>query len=512
VSLRNRLLAVCGLGLVLTIVAAWILIGSAATQRRQAGDQRSLTTAIADSTNLLARYDDEETGLRGYLLAGGQFFLQPESDAVAAVPKLEADLRSQAARLEGTLPLVQDMVSAHQRWATSILRVETGDVAAGRLAEAQALEAGGSGKVLFDRIRAASTRLRDTLSQRLITANQRASRSASQLKSTLVVVLTALVVLVAGLFGGLLRLVLRPLSAVGKDVRRVAGGSLDDPIGVYGPKEVRELAADAEAMRFRLRDEMRQGLRAAEALNQHAPAVVALQEALAAETPAVAGLELAIRLEPAEGILAGDWIDAFALPGRRLGVVVGDVAGHGPRPAVFALRLKTMLSANLAAGRTPGGSLTWACQQLLTDDAEMFATVFLAVIDLNMGTITYANGGHPEAYLLVEGALPSALPATGPLLSGLLAHWAWGDTERDFPVGAVLAAYTDGGVEARNPEGVQFGTTRLLAELAVAADTHHRGRVRDLADVLADTIEAVQAHSGVRLTDDCSLLACRRTA
>ena len=64
-----------------------------------------------------------------------------------------------------------------------------------------------------------------------------------------------------------------------------------------------------------------------EALTQQGPAVIALRDALAPTRSSAPGVVVEGRLDPAEGVLAGDWYDAIDLPGGRVGVVVGDVAG-----------------------------------------------------------------------------------------------------------------------------------------------------------------------------------------
>jgi sigma-B regulation protein RsbU (phosphoserine phosphatase) len=314
---------------------------------------------------------------------------------------------------------------------------------------------------------------------------------------------------------GLLRFVIGPLARVGSDLRRVSGGALDHPIGKRGPTEVRNLAVDAEAMRRRLRTEVANVLRGEEALDQHGPAVRALQLALAPHIIEVPRIEVATRLEPAEGLLAGDWLDLLMLSGDRLGVVLGDVSGHGPGAAVFALRLKIMISAGLTGGRSPAETLRWTRQQVDGEDPETLATVFVAVLDPRADILTYASAGHPDAHLL-RGAAPDTnsaagdsvtdLPATGQLLNALASHWNWGETTLAFLPGDVLFAYTDGLLEARDPDGQQFGTDRVMSAMTAATTG------APLEPLVDAAIDAVRSHVTDRLTDDCTLLACRRTS
>jgi serine phosphatase RsbU (regulator of sigma subunit)/CHASE3 domain sensor protein len=508
-SLRARVLWLVGVGVAGTVVSGLVLINSAVTQRDALGQQRQLTAALTDTGTLLARYTDEETALRGYLLSGGQtVFLQPYTNAEAVIPSLEIDLQQQTKTSAGRAE-VAALLSAHQQWSQAILEPELAQARNGQLQLAVDSEASGAGKTRFDNIRAAGTNLTATLSARFKVVSDRVASSGTRLRTDLFLVLAFLLAVLVALTVGLLRFVIEPLARVGLDLRQVSGGALDHPIAKRGPTEVRNLALDAEAMRRRLRTEVANVVRSEEALDQHGPAVRALQLALATDAITVPGLEVASRLEPAEGLLAGDWLDLVMLPGERLGVVLGDVSGHGPRPAVFALRLKIMMSAGLTGGRSPAEALRWACQHVGAEDPEMFASAFVAVLDPRSGALTYANAGQHDAHLLravpIAGKAVTDLPATGPLLSALTSHLNWGETAMAFLPGDVLVAYTDGLLEARNSGGQQFGPNRMMSALASATTAAPLDPLVDAA------IDAVRSHVTGRLTDDCTLLTCRRT-
>jgi serine phosphatase RsbU (regulator of sigma subunit) len=213
------------------------------------------------------------------------------------------------------------------------------------------------------------------------------------------------------------------------------------------------------------------------------------------------------------------------LDGGRLGMLLGDVSGHGPVPAVFALQLKELLVAGLEAGRTPGEALSWAAHQHLVDvPDDQFATIFIAIIDVRAQTVRYANAGHPASLIFARAidastlsrngertlrTLPSGqqivdLPATGPLLSPVVSTWSWSTMEHPFLAGDMLVAYTDGLVESRNAAGEQFGLDRLLSSvLAVESD-------EQLDEVMSQVFARVREFSGGRAGDDTALLACRR--
>jgi sigma-B regulation protein RsbU (phosphoserine phosphatase) len=198
---------------------------------------------------------------------------------------------------------------------------------------------------------------------------------------------------------------------------------------------------------------------------------------------------VAARLDPAEGVLAGDWYDAVALNPSCLALVLGDVAGHGPASAVFALRLKHSLLTALRAGLDPGRALTQVSTELAELSPGQFATVLVATLDTTTGSLAYANAGHPAGLLLdgpaagergradapsprrVESDQPVhwlELPSTGPLLSSIVSGWAWNTATRPFRPGDALLAVTDGVLETRDEHGREFGAEGILKTVAEA--------------------------------------------
>lgn len=509
-SLRGRLLVLSGLVLLGVAVAGVALLSTSRAQHEALTQQEDLVRASAAQGTLLARYVDEETALRGYLLSGRQEFLRPYDQAQAAIPGLTDVLQTRTAGTPELVAKVRALTDAYRQWQDLVLQPELSAAATGDLAQARAREGSGQGKELFDAIRASAADLSDELQTRSVSAGDRAAELSARQTQLLEAALLGLVVLAGTQLLGALRLVLAPLLRLSHDVRRVSGGELDHPVAAGGPRELAALGRDAEAMRVRLLSELEQVRRGREALAQHGPAVVALQAALAPAPVQVPHLALAYRLEPAEGMLAGDWLDTLVLPGQRLGVVLGDVSGHGAGPAVFALRLKHLIAAALTSGRGPGDSMAWTARHL-GDTGELFATVFIAVLDAAAGRLTYANAGHPDALLLHcapgDACAPptphTLLSPTGPLLSSLVAEWGWGEQEQIFEDGDVLLGYTDGLVEARDRAGRQFGVAGLLRSLTSPAT--------DLTGMLDLAIHDVRTFTGERLTDDCTLVACQRT-
>ncbi len=510
--LRRGLLQIIAVLVVVLLVAAAVLAGTVrelqATQDRV---QQQLLPATLDAQRLLDLFINEETGQRGLVITGDPSFLEPYRQASADLPAAVTDLRRHTADVPTASAVLEQVLDAHRAWLSRAALPELAAARSGDLERARQLVSTGDGRRLFAELRARNQALQQTISVALLSADTRVQVLSSRLGWLLALTLSLLALGVGLLYPALLRLVVGPMRRFEAAARR-AGHDLSDPVVVDGPREVVTAGRAVEGMRLRLVREVRAARQASEALLQRGPAVLALRDALAARPVAVPGLELASRLDAAEGVLAGDWFDAVALDGGRLALVLGDVAGHGPGPAVFALRLKHLIGAALVVGKTPGEALSVTARHL-GDTGEAFATVFVAVLDPAAGHLTYANAGHPSALLLPAARRPaSSMPApapvelepTGPLLSSLDPTWSWDTTSCRFDPGDVLVAYTDGLVEARDGAGEQYGQDGLRAGLVERAGNG------SMAELIEHLLSGAHRHAGGRTDDDSTVVACRR--
>src|ERR1700729_1186696 len=188
--------------------------------------------------------------------------------------------------------------------------------------------------------------------------------------------------------------------------------------------------------------------------------------------PKVSGIDLAASYDVA-GISAqvgGDWYDAFAMPGGRLGIVVGDVTGRGIRAASAMGQLRTLTRAfALAQGghRDPGDALTLLNRHQLEGEDEHLFTIVYAIIDPERSTISWANGGHPPP--LLRGADRSCRYLDGG--NGLVgvADNPYDTHEAPTSGHDIVVLYTDGLIERRG-ESLDVGLERLAAAAAAGPE------------------------------------------
>jgi serine phosphatase RsbU (regulator of sigma subunit) len=167
--------------------------------------------------------------------------------------------------------------------------------------------------------------------------------------------------------------------------------------------------------------------------------------------------------------VGGDWYECIALPGGRVALVVGDVAGHGVRAAVTMGRLRTAIQTLAMLELPPAESLQQLDElmQMMTGTQEPhFATCAYAVYDTVSGTCEVASAGHlPPLLVRPDGSSQFLdLPLAPPL--GVCETLITSQTF-DVEDGSLLVLYTDGLVESRSRD-IDEGLARLQAAFGPA--------------------------------------------
>lgn len=201
--------------------------------------------------------------------------------------------------------------------------------------------------------------------------------------------------------------------------------------------------------------------------------------------------------------VGGDFYDLVKLPERHACVIMGDVSGKGVEAASVSSAVKTALGAYAWEGLKPARMV-----QLLNDfllgfsRVETFATLFVGIVDLQAGTLTYCSAGHPPALLVraSSGELVTLEVQSG--VVGAFAGMRYLNGEVELAEGDTLLLYTDGVTEARNRDGAFFGEDGLRDVVAREAAVGFDG--------LCDRVlNSVAAFAGNSLEDDVALVVVR---
>ncbi len=179
--------------------------------------------------------------------------------------------------------------------------------------------------------------------------------------------------------------------------------------------------------------------------------------------PACPGFDLSGASYPAEAT-SGDYYDYLPMLNGRLGIVVGDVTGHGVGPALLMAETRAYLRV-LAGRREDVGEILTRANGILAEDvgSERFITLFLGRLDPAARTLTYASAGHSAGFLLDHaGAIKATLRRTGVPL-GMQPDTAYAAIpELSIASGDILVLLTDGIEEAVGGNDDMFGIDRTL--------------------------------------------------
>jgi anti-sigma regulatory factor (Ser/Thr protein kinase) len=187
-------------------------------------------------------------------------------------------------------------------------------------------------------------------------------------------------------------------------------------------------------------------------------------------------LDAAYRPAAGESIVGGDWYDAFELPDGRIGISIGDVAGHGLSAAVVMGEARQAVRASMYDAKSPGEVLSRANQMLRS--MPMMVTALAGIFDPRTLTFTYASAGHPPPLVVLEDGLSYMLP-NGDLPLGVVEDLAPAPWTFTLPPGTLLVLYTDGIVEFERD--VLFGESALV-----------RASLDEIGDLSAHPARSVQ--------------------
>ena len=170
-------------------------------------------------------------------------------------------------------------------------------------------------------------------------------------------------------------------------------------------------------------------------------------------------------MDPAKEV-GGDFYDYFLIDSDHLGLVIADVSGKGVPAALFMMASKIILQSVAMLGGSPGKILTKTNEAICSNnEAQMFVTVWVGILELSSGKLTCANAGHEYPVLKRrDGGFALYKDRHGFVLGGIDGI-EYTEYEILLEPGDKLFVYTDGVPEAANPEKEMFGTERMLAAL-----------------------------------------------
>jgi serine phosphatase RsbU (regulator of sigma subunit) len=229
------------------------------------------------------------------------------------------------------------------------------------------------------------------------------------------------------------------------------------------------------------------------------------QALLPKDMPLLDGWQFTAYYQPAREV-GGDFYDFFELEDGRVGVAVGDATGKGMPAALAVSATSSMLRAVAQAfgSSSPGEVLSRINETLVARiPANMFVTCFYAILDPKSARLSYANAGHDLPYLQRNGDAEELRARGMPL--GLMPGMGYEEKEIVLERDDSALLYSDGLVEAHDPQGEMFGFPRLRTLIAQHADGE-----RSLGDFLLEELYSFVGE-GWEQEDDITLLTLERS-
>ncbi len=202
--------------------------------------------------------------------------------------------------------------------------------------------------------------------------------------------------------------------------------------------------------------------------------------------------------------VGGDFYDFFLLGhnGSHIGIVIADVSGKGIPAALFMMSAKTLIKNFAETGMSPAEIFYHTNEKLCeNNEAGMFVTAFMGILEIETGKFTYVNAGHnPPLIKRADGGFERMTLKPGFML-GALDSFAYQQSETCLDGGDTIFLYTDGVTEAQNKNLELFGDDRLRDVLNENADKAPK-------ELLTAVHKAVAAYvDGAEQSDDLTMLA-----
>lgn len=164
--------------------------------------------------------------------------------------------------------------------------------------------------------------------------------------------------------------------------------------------------------------------------------------------------------------VGGDFYDFYLPKNHQLAFLIADVSGKGIPAAMFMMTAKTLIKSLVESGIEPSQAFTQANHKLCeNNEAGMFVTAWLGVLDLGTGLLKYVNAGHNPPLIKRKGGHFEHLCSKPNFFLAGMENIKYKTNEIQLSPGDEIFLYTDGVTEAADISCEMFGTDRLLESL-----------------------------------------------
>jgi len=303
-----------------------------------------------------------------------------------------------------------------------------------------------------------------------------------------------------------------PIEALGAGVKRIGSGDLDHRLSVSTGDEIEELAnafnkmaVDLQTYIKNLKQTTAENERLGSELRVARDIQMSFLKKIFPPFPNRSDFSLYATVVPAREV-GGDLYDFDLMDETRLVFYVGDVADKGvPASLVMAETITLMRLASQQKGITPAEILRQVNLALSTGNENgMFVTLFIGILDLKTGELSFSNAGHNPPLILGANGNSRFVTLPDGLVLGVMPEAEYRDDTVCLEPGDMIVTYTDGVTEAMNPDRKLYSEAHLRETVATLAG-------RGVRDTVAEIVASVRAHAaGAAQSDDITVLAVSR--
>ena len=281
----------------------------------------------------------------------------------------------------------------------------------------------------------------------------------------------------------------RPIEELAVSVHEVGEGNFDKKISVKSSDEVGQLAKRFNEMQDNLRDYL-ENIKRVTAEKERIGAELSVATQIQADMlprifppfPERKEFDIYATMTPAKEV-GGDFYDMFLVDDDHLALVIADVSGKGVPAALFMVIAKTLIKNRAQMGGSPSEVLSIVNDQLCEgNEAELFVTVWLAIIEISTGKGLAVNAGHEHPALKHKGGKWELIQYKHAPAVATMEGMKFKQHEFTLNPGDYLYVYTDGVTEATNANDELFGNDRLLAALNKEPDAEPDKLLKNVKD------------------------------
>ena len=323
--------------------------------------------------------------------------------------------------------------------------------------------------------------------------------------------LSALILLFVTLFTGKVsKKISDPLKRLEADVHQISEGNLDNRTTVSTDDEIGSLANSFNHMTDSLQQyiaDLKDVTAKEERIVGELSAATAIQNSMLPrnfdEFNEHRGFDLYATMDPAKEV-GGDFYDFFLVDDDHIALVMADVSGKGVPAALFMAISRTLIKNRAQLGESPAEILTHVNEQLCeNNEAELFVTVWLAIIELSTGKGVAANAGHEHPVIRRKDGRYELVQYRHSPAVAVMNETRFREHTFEINPGDNLFVYTDGVPEATDTNNELFGADRMLEALNSDPDASPRQLLRTVKNAIDSFVgEAPQF-------DDITMLSFR---